>query len=73
MSLSALIAISKKIDEEYKAKFNGRVPISRTIVGYQKGHWITEYTFRIPGGYSVETRLEQDARSIAHQKEYPND
>ena len=73
MSLSALIALSKKIDEEYKAKFDGRVPISRKIVGYQKGHWVTEYTFRTQGGHSIETRLEQDARSIAHQKAYPND
>lgn len=73
MSLSALIAISKKIDEEEKAKFNGRIPISREIVGYQRGHWVTEYTFRTQGGYSIEIRLEQDARSIAHQKAYPND
>lgn len=73
MSLSALIALSKKINEEKKAKFDGRVPISRKIVGYHKGHWITEYTFSIQGGHSIETRLEQDARSIAHQKAYPND
>ena len=73
MSLAALIALSKKLDDEYKAKFNGRIPINRSIVGYQKGHWIVEYTFRTQGGHSVETRLEQDARSIQHQKDYPND
>lgn len=73
MSLSALIALTKKMKEQQKLKFNGRVPISRTIVGYQKGLWVVEYTFRIQGGHSIETFLEQDARSLAHQKEYPND
>lgn len=73
MSLSALIALAQKLDDKEKARFNGRSPIGRSIVGYQKGHWIVEYTFRIQGGHSVETYLEQDARSIEHQRRYPND
>lgn len=73
MSLSALIALSKKLDDDLKARFGGRLPRSREIVGYSKGHWLVEYTFSIQGGYTIERHWEQDARSIAHQKEYPND
>ncbi len=73
MSLSSLIGISNKIDEEYKARFDGRIPRSKKIVGYSKGHWLVEYCFKIQGGYSMESHWEQDARSIAHQEKYPND
>lgn len=73
MSLSALIAISNKVDEQLAARFNGRIPRNRKIVGYSKGHWLVEYTFSIQGGYSIESHWEQDARSLAHQAKYPND
>lgn len=73
MSLAALVRLCKRIDEDDKARFNGRIPHSRTIVGYSKGHWLVEYTFLIQGGHSVESHWEQDARSIAHQEKYPND
>lgn len=73
MSLAALIELAKKIDEETKANFNGRKPITRTIIGYSKGHWLVQYTFKETYGHSSETRWEQDARSIQHQMNYPND
>lgn len=74
MSLSALIALSKELgSEELAAKFNGKIPMQRKIVGYSKGHWLVEYTFRESYGYSCESRWEQDERSKAHQEKYPND
>jgi hypothetical protein len=73
MSLSALIAITKAMDDKYKERFNGRVPRNRKIVGYSKGHWLVEYTFSIQGGYSIESHWEQDARSIAHHQKHPLD
>lgn len=73
MSLKALIELSNRLDDNLKARFGGRLPTSKEIIGYSKGHWLVEYTFSIPGGYSIENHWEQDERSIAHQKNYPND
>lgn len=73
MSLSALLAITKAMNEKQKERFGGRTPRSRKIIGYSKGHWLVEYTFSIQGGYSIESHWEQDARSIAHQQKYPLD
>lgn len=73
MSLASLIGKSNEKDEEYKARFGGRIPRSKKIVGYSKGYWLVEYCFKIQGGYSMESHWEQDARSIAHREKYPND
>lgn len=73
MSLASLLALSKQLDEQLAARFGGRIPRNRKIVGYSNGHWLVEYTFKIQGGYSIESHWEQDALSIAHQEKYPND
>lgn len=73
MSLAKLIELSNKLDEQDKERFNGRIPTSRKIIGYSKGHWLVEYTFPIQGGISQESYWEQDQRSLAHQEKYPND
>lgn len=73
MSVAALIRLSKELDARLMDKFGGRLPIRREIVGYSKGHWQVRYTFKTVGGYSYETRWEQDERSKAHQEKYPND
>lgn len=73
MSLAALMRLSEILQAQQSERFGGRVPIARQIVGYSKGHWLVEYTFRIQGGSSVESRWEQDERSLAHQRNFPND
>lgn len=73
MSLKALTDLAEKSKELQMEKFGGRLPISREIVGYSKGHWHVRYTFSIQGGYSYEMRWEQDERSKEHHRKYPND
>lgn len=73
MSLAALMRLSEEFKKQQSEKFGGRVPIARQIVGYSKGHWLVEYTFRIQGGHSVESHWEQDERSLAHQRAFPNE
>ncbi len=72
MSLSALIKLSNILGERDKARFNGRVPRSKKIVGYSKGYWLVEYGFPMQGGHTIESHWEQDARSLDHQQKYPN-
>lgn len=73
MSLQALIQAADELDRRLSEKFNGKLPVRREIIGYSKGNWLVEYTFREVGGYSHEQRWEQDSRSIEHQKKYPKD
>lgn len=70
--ISALIEVSEKFKEEMREKFDGRIPIKREIVGYSKGYWAVEYTFKTEGGYSFVHRWEQDERSLAHQERFPH-
>lgn len=72
MSLKALIDLANNPRKE-PATVNGRVPCGKVIVGYSKGCWRVEYTFKTPGGWSTEWHWVQDARSIAHQQKFPND
>lgn len=72
MSAKALIDLANKIEQEQLERFDKKV-YNREVIGYSKGYWLVEYTFKESYGYSSQTEWEQDARSIAHQKLYPED
>lgn len=55
MSLKALIELSKiKLKDS-----QGREYRSKKIIGADKGHWLVEYCYEMPGGYSYEREWQR--------------